>query len=247
MKKIIIALFFLVSPALVLASGGECGHIPCKKANIDIQNQASLQRGAKLFVNYCMGCHSAKYMSYERMGQDLGLTKKQVLNNLVFTDGKIGDYMTIAMPAKKSKAWFGTTPPDLTLEARSRGVDWLYTYLLSFYADETRPLGVNNLVFKDVGMPHVLWQLQGLQELKNEEEIVKGKGHTQPKFELIREGSMSPAKYDQAMMDLVNFLAYASEPAKLVRKGVGVWVILFLLVFLVPAYLMKKEYWKDVH
>lgn len=247
MKKITLALFFLVSPVLALASGAECGHIPCKKANIDIHNQASLQRGAKLFVNYCMGCHSAKYMSYERMGDDIGLTKDQVVNNLLFTNGKIGDYMTIAMPAKQSKDWFGTTPPDLTLVARSRGADWLYTYLLSFYADDTRPLGVNNLVFKDVGMPHVLWQLQGMQELTNEEEIKNGKGHVPPKFELTREGSLSPAKYDQAMMDLTNFLSYASEPAKLMRKGVGVWVILFLLVFLVPAYLMKKEYWKDVH
>lgn len=249
MKKIIFAILFYALPGLSLAAGGAaCGaYGACDKANIDLNNKASLQRGAKLFVNYCMGCHSAKYMSYERMSKDLGLTKEQVLENLVFNDAKIGSYMTIAMPAQ-SADWFGTVPPDLSLVSRSRGDDWLYTYLRTFYVDKSRPFGVNNLVFKDVGMPHVFWELDGLKKAifkteKHGEKTVK----VFDRFEVVQEGSMSGAKYDQAVRDLVAFLAYTGEPAKLVRKEIGVYVILFLLVLLVVSYMLKKEYWKDIH
>lgn len=251
MKKIIgICILLLASVAVHASSEKSCGKIDCYKANIDLDNKASLQRGVKLFVNYCMGCHSAKFMSYERMANDLGLDSEIVLKNLVFSNGKIGDYMDIAMPAGDAKAWFGTTPPDLSLVARSRGINWLYTYLKTFYADDTRPFGVNNLAFPDVGMPHALQPLEGMKKavfktVKDEH----GEGETEifDSFETISEGSMSAARFDQAVLDLVNFLEYTGEPAKLVRYSVGVKVILFLIILLIPAYLMKKEFWKDVH
>ena len=250
MKKIIIALLILVSPALVQAAGGHsCGKIDCYKANTDLHNKASLQRGVKLFVNYCMGCHSTKFMSYERMSTDLGLDKELVLKNLIFSDSKIGDYMDIAMPADDAKVWFGTLPPDLSVVARSRGKNWLYTYLKTFYADSTRPFGVNNLAFADVGMPHVFEALEGLKKavFKKEKDAQGNEVEVFDRFEMLTEGSMSAAKYDQAMLDLVNYLDYTGEPAKLVRYSLGVKVILFLIILLIPAYLMKKEFWKDVH
>ena len=249
MKKIIFAFICFVAPALALASGKSCGKIDCYKAKTDLHNKESLQRGVKLFVNYCMGCHSAKFMSYERMAKDTGLTKEQVLENLIFNDAKIGSYMTIAMPEKDAKKWFGAPPPDLSLVARSRGKDWLYTYLKTFYVDDSRPFGVNNLAFDKVGMPHVLSDLEGLKKavFKKEKDHNGHEHDAFDKFEMISEGSLSPAKYDQAVLDLVNFLDYTGEPAKLVRYDVGVKVILFLIILLIPAYLMKKEFWKDVH
>jgi ubiquinol-cytochrome c reductase cytochrome c1 subunit len=251
MKKIIFAILFYLAPAVTLASGGACGEYmhDCDKASVDLTNTASIQRGAKLFVNYCMGCHSAKYMSYERMGNDLGLTKEQVEDNLMFTGSKVGDYMTIAMPESGSKEWFGTQPPDLTLVSRSRGNDWLYTYLRTFYVDESRPFGFNNLAFKDVGMPHVLWELEGIKKAVFKEHTdEEGKKHKEfIGFEQVKDGSMTPAQYEMAVRDLVNFFAYAGEPAKLKRLQMGIWVIVFLVGFLVIAYLLKKEYWKDIH
>jgi len=250
MKKILMVLLILMAPAWAQASSSlSCGKVDCYKAKTDLDNKASLQRGVKLFVNYCMGCHSTKFMSYERMATDLGLDTEKVLQNLMFSDGKIGDYMTIAMPAADSKEWFGTPPPDLSLVARSRGKDWLYTYLKTFYADNSRPFGVNNLAFADVGMPHAL---QGLEGLKNAVFKTVKDSHGQEsvvfdKFETISEGTLTAAKYDQAMLDLVNYLDYTGEPAKLVRYSLGVKVILFLIILLIPAYLMKKEFWKDVH
>lgn len=249
MKKIVLAFVFYAFPALVMASGAECGlYGECDKANIDLHNKASLQRGAKMFVNYCMGCHSLKFMSYERMGQDLGLSKEQVLKNFVFNGGKIGDYMKIAMPEELAANWFGAAPPDLSLVSRSRGPNWLYTYLRTFYVDESRPWGVNNLVFKDVGMPHVLWELQGLKKAVFVEKEVHGKKEKVfDHFETVTEGKVSGSQYDQDVTDLVAFLTYAGEPAGLVRKEIGVWVILFMVIFLVVSYQLKKEYWKDVH
>lgn len=250
MNKLIIALLILAAPVFAQAAGGHsCGKIDCLKANTDLSNKTSLQRGVKLFVNYCMGCHSTKFMSYERMSTDLGLTKDLVENNLMFSDSKIGDYMTIAMPEKDSKAWFGTPPPDLSVVSRSRGTDWLYTYLKTFYADSSRPFGVNNLAFADVGMPHVFQGLEGLKSavFKTEDDGHGNQVQVFDKFEQISEGSLSAAKYDQAVLDLVNYLDYTGEPAKLVRYDLGVKVILFLLILLIPAYLMKKEFWKDVH
>ncbi|MDG4596121.1 MAG: cytochrome c1 [Candidatus Contendobacter sp.] len=247
MKKIIVALVFMALPGLTVASGGE--GFPLEKAPIDLHNKASLQKGAKLFVNYCMGCHSLEHQRYNRMARDIGLTDEQVKANLIFTGAKIGDTMKNAMPKAEAKQWFGVVPPDLTLIARSRGVDYLYTYLLTFYQDATRPFGVNNAAFPNAGMPHVLWQLQGMQKpvyavhkdaAGHETKVLK-------EFELVQPGSMSPPEFKQAMVDLVNFLAYVGEPIQLERQRIGIWVLLFLGLLCVVFYLLKKEYWKDVH
>ena len=216
---------------------------------MDLHNQASLQNGARLFVNYCLSCHSAAYMRYSRMGQDLGLSEEQVRDNLMFAAEKTGETMTIAMPAKDAKKWFGTKIPDLTVIARARGADWLYTYLRTFYLDDSRPLGVNNVTFKDVGMPHVLWELEGLKQPVFE--AYKDHDGNDAKrivgFEMVQPGKMSPAEYDNAVRDLVNFMVYMGEPAKLSRYSIGVWVLLFLALLFVVSYAMKKEFWKDIH
>ena len=244
MKKLVLLLTLAVAPALGFASSA----LKLDDANIDLKDQASLQRGAKYFVNYCSGCHSLKYMRYNRLGADLGLSDGQVIKNLMFTGGKMGDSMTIAMRPSDAAGWFGTAPPDLSVVARSRGVNWLYTYLRSFYLDESRPWGVNNTVFKDVGMPDVLWQLHGQQKAVYRTETTEhGEHQVLEGLELVQPGTMSPDEYDNAVRDLVNFLAYTGEPVKLERQRLGVWVLLFLAVFFVIAYLLKKEYWKDVH
>ncbi len=243
MRKLITLFLLAVTPALGLAAGG---HVHLDQANIDPTDQASLQRGAKFFVNYCLGCHSAKYQRYNRMAQDIGLTEEQVKANLMFTTDKIGNTMEIAMSPADANKFFGTTPPDLSLIARSRGVDWLYTYLRSFYIDESRPTGVNNVVFKDVGMPHVMWELQGWQKAIFKENEHGGDPIFE-RFELVKPGSMTPEEFDTAIRDLVNFLDYVGEPYKLERQRLGVKVLLFLAIFFVLAYLLKKEYWKDVH
>jgi ubiquinol-cytochrome c reductase cytochrome c1 subunit len=245
MKMRFLLLLLMVTPALSLAAEGG---IHLDKANIDPENQQSLQRGAKLFVNYCLSCHPAAMMRYERMGKDLGIDEKLVAENLMFTGGRVGDLMTVATNPEDAKAWFGTAPPDLSVIARSRGVDWLYTYLRSFYLDPSRITGVNNLVFPDVGMPDVLWELQGWQKpVITTEKDADGTERKIIKLELVQPGKLSPKEFDRAVRDLVNFLAYMGEPAKQEREQLGVKVILFLLVFLVVAYLLKREYWKDVH
>jgi len=246
MKKQLLAILLLISPALALANeGGE--HLD--KAQIDPTNQESLQRGARTFVNYCMGCHSAKYERYNRMARDLGLSETDVIDNLMFTDAKIGDTMKIAMKAKDAKKYFGAVPPDLTLVARRRGVDWLYTYLRTFYLDGSRPFGVNNKVFDKVGMPDVLWALQGWQKPVYETETdANGNEHQKlVDVQLVKQGSQSPAEFDRTVRDLVNFLAYMGEPIKQQRQALGIKVLLFLFVLLIITYLLKKEYWKDVH
>ena len=246
MKKIIIALLITLMPALGLAAGGG---VHLDKADVDLTNQASLQNGAKLFVNYCLSCHSAAYMRYNRMAKDLGLTEEQVQNNLMFAADKVGETMTIAMPANDAKKWFGTKIPDLTVVARARGEDWLYTYLRTFYLDASRPWGVNNATFKDVGMPHVLWELEGLKQPVYE--IYKDHDGNDAKrivgYEIVQPGKMSATEYDNAVRDLVNFMVYMGEPAKLSRYNIGVWVLLFLALLFVVSYAMKKEFWKDVH
>ncbi len=246
MKKIIIALLITLMPALGLAAGGG---VHLDKADVDLTNQASLQNGAKLFVNYCLSCHSAAYMRYNRMAKDLGLSEEQVQNNLMFAADKVGETMTIAMPANDAKKWFGTKIPDLTVVARARGEDWLYTYLRTFYLDASRPWGVNNATFKDVGMPHVLWELEGLKQPVYE--IHKDHEGNETKrivrYEMVQAGKMSEAEYDNAVRDLVNFMVYMGEPAKLSRYNIGVWVLLFLALLFVVSYAMKKEFWKDVH
>lgn len=241
----------------VFASGGRAG---LQQVHNDLHDKASLQRGVKLYVNYCQGCHALELMRYKSMAQDLGMNNQdgQVLEalvqkNLNFVSDKITDPMKTAMPKKMAEGWFGVPPPDLTLAARVRGPNWIYSYLKGFYKDESRPWGVNNIVFPDVAMPHVLLELQGTQ--LPQYEMVRFEGESGELLEqkaikhltLETSGSMTEAEYDQAVTDLVNFLEYAGEPHKLERKRLGVWVILFLIIFTLFAYLLKREYWKDVH
>ena len=227
-------------------------------ADVSPNDSASLQRGAQVFVNYCLGCHSANYMRYNRL-TDLGLTEAQILDYLVFTGSKVGDLMKTAMDPKDSKEWFGAPPPDLTVIARARassagsGADWLYSYLRGFYRDPSRPNGWNNTVFPNVGMPHVLWQLQGEQVLKTEAQTIPvgSKGDVDKRevqtLVLSKPGAMKPAEYDRLVADLVNYLSYMSEPVRSFRVMLGICVLLFLGVLLVLSYLIKNEYWKDVH
>jgi ubiquinol-cytochrome c reductase cytochrome c1 subunit len=244
MKHKVILLVFLVLPGLVSAAGG----VHLDKANVDLTNKQSLQRGARLFVNYCLSCHSAAYQRYNRMGRDIGVTEQQLIDNLMFASDKIGEQMTVAMAPENGAAWFGAPPPDLTLVTRARGSDWLYTYLRTFYLDDSRPFGVNNLVFPSVGMPHVLWELQGWQ--KPVYKTVEHDGREKQvldHLELAESGNLSPDEFDRAMRDLVNFMTYMGEPVKLDRESLGIKVLLFLALLLVITYLLKKEYWKDVH
>lgn len=218
-------------------------------AHNDVGNVASLQRGARNFVNYCLGCHSAKYVRYNRLAQDLGLTEAQVMENLMFTGQRPHDTMAIAMRPQDAKHWFGTTPPDLSLIARARGVDYLYTFLKSFYLDPSRPTGVNNTAMPSTAMPHILWELQGFQKAVYDGESDAEHNTVHKKFtgfELAQKGSLSPAEYDQFVRDTVNFLAYIGEPMQLKRESLGFKVLAFLLVFFLFAYFLKKEYWKDV-
>lgn len=206
------------------------------KAPIDPSDQASLQRGARTFINNCLNCHSANYMRYNRL-QDIGLTEKQIKENLLFTAEKVGDPMISAMNKKDAKKWFGVAPPDLSVEVRARGADWVYTYMRSFYRDETRPSGWNNLVFDKVAMPHVLYELQGEQALNHET-------HT---LTLTKSGKLSVEEYDALVGDLTNFMTYMAEPAKQQRNRLGWFVLLFLGVLLVLTIKLKKAYWKDIH
>ncbi len=240
MKKLIAAFILAVAPTVAMASGGE---VEYDKAPVDLSNMESLQHGAKLFATYCLSCHSAQYMRFSRVAEDLGMSEDQVKKELMFTTDKIGSTMTIAMPAKDSKAWFGNPPPDLSVMARARGADYLYTYLRTFYIDEKKPTGVNNKVFPDVGMPHVLWKLEGLKKAVVEEH--DGEKHLS--FEMVTPGTMKAEEYDAAVGDLVNFMVYMGEPIQLHRKALGWKVLGFLLLFLVVSYLLKKEYWRDVH
>jgi len=241
-------------------SGKSCGTIDCDVFEAQLSDKASLQNGAKLAVNYCMGCHSFKYSRWERVADDLNIPHEMMLDNMVFTGQKIGELMTISMPADESKGWFGAEPPDLTLVARSRSPEWLYTYLRNFYADESRPLGVNNRVYKDVGMPHALIDLQGLPECQPgpvlsefggiKRDILTGEDiFDDPcgRFKINKIGTMSPEEFDVAMFDLVNFLAYVGEPMAEQRKHIGKLVLLFLLLLLVPVVLLNREYWKGIH
>ena len=247
MKKIIVAITLLALPVLSFAAGGEGYEL--QRAPLDLHNKASLQKGAKLYVNYCMGCHSLEHQRYNRMARDIGLTDEQVQQNLIFTGAKVGDLMKNAMPKADAKQWFGVIPPDLTLIARSRGVDYLYTYLLTYYEDASRPYGVNNAAFPNTGMPHVLWQLQGMQKpvFETHKDAEGNETKALKDFELTQPGSMSPPEFKEAMRDLVNFLAYVGEPIQLERQRIGIWVVLFLVLAFVVFYLLKKEYWKDVH
>jgi ubiquinol-cytochrome c reductase cytochrome c1 subunit len=249
----------LAAPLAVMASEG---HVKLDRIPADVSptDPVSLQRGAHAYVNYCLGCHSASYMRYNRL-MDLGITEQQIRDNLIFTGAKVGELMKIAMDPKDSREWFGAPPPDLTVIARSRssgagsGADWLYTYLRGFYRDPSRPTGWNNTVFPNVGMPHVLYQLQGEQALTTEVQLLpRGSGKKEDalkvevqKLVLEKAGTMTPVEYDRLVADLVNFLVYLSEPVKHYRQQLGIYVLLFLGVLFVLAYALKKEFWKDVH
>ena len=236
MKKLLTALLFV--PMLAFGAGAKL-HLDTApdKAN----DMAALQNGAKIFVNYCLNCHSASYMRYNRL-KDIGLSDDMIRDNLMFTADKVGELMRIGMRRDEAKVWFGAAPPDLTVIARARaseygsGADWLYTYLRGFYRDENRPTGWNNVVFENVGMPHVLWELQGDQ--------VMGADH---KLKLVKPGKMKPQEYDAMVADLVGYLQYMGEPVSEFRKHLGVVVLIFLAVFFVFAYALKREFWKDIH
>ena len=239
MKTIIIALVTLL-PSLVFAAGAS---VPLDHANYDLSDKASLQNGAKLFMNYCAACHSTKYQRYKRVATDLGISDELMKANLIFTESKIGDLMTNSMTGDDAAKWFGSTPLDLTLEARLKGPDWVYTYLRSFYKDPARPFGVNNTVFRDVGMPHVLEELQGIPTAV---ETISDDGHKTIHIENNGQGEMSTDEFDSAVLDIVNFLVYSGEPNKLERQSMGIWVIAFLILLFIISYFLKKEYWRDI-
>lgn len=219
------------------------------QAKVDLSDRESLVRGATIFVNYCLSCHSAAYMRFNRVGQDLGIDEDTLKRDFMFGADKPGDTMTVAMRKEDARDYFGTPIPDLSVISRARGADWLYTFFMTFYRDPARPFGVNNVQFKDVAMPHVLWELQGLQRAVKERETLPD-GATVERIthlELETPGLQSPAEYAATVQDLVNFLVYLGEPVQLQRYTIGAWVIGYLLVFLVVAWLLKREYWKDVH
>lgn len=243
MKKIVVLFLFIASASAFASSEGP----ELERAPIDPRDPVSLQRGARLFVNYCLNCHSAEFMRYQGL-EAFGLTPEEIRENLIFTDAKVGDLMKIAMRSQESKTWFGAAPPDLSVIARSRGADWLYGYLRTFYRDDSTLTGWNNLVFPNVGMPHVLWQLQGEQVAKVEEKTdAHGQKVEHRELVLAEKGSMSPVEYDQAVADLVNYLVFMGEPTRAKRMQVGIISLFLLAVLFVFAYWLKKEYWKDVH
>jgi ubiquinol-cytochrome c reductase cytochrome c1 subunit len=245
MRFALVLLSCLLAPAAAVAKGA--GGLMHYEA--DLSDRASLQRGARIFVNYCLSCHSASYMRFNRIGLDLGIPEPVLKANLMFGTDKPGDTMTVAMDPAEAERWFGVAPPDLSVVARARDDDWLYTYFMTFYRDPARPFGVNNLAFRDVAMPHVLWELQGWQRaVYTEEASPDGQAvKTFEGFEQLTQGKLDKAGYEQAVGDLVNFLVYLGEPIKLKRYTIGVWVIAYLLVLLLVVYLLKREYWKDVH
>jgi ubiquinol-cytochrome c reductase cytochrome c1 subunit len=223
------------------------------QAKVDVEDKASLQRGARNFAQYCLGCHSLKYERWSRMAQDLDVPVELLQKEVMPPDAKPSDYVQTSMPAKDAQDWFGKTPPDLSLIARSRGVDYLYQLWTTYYVDPSRPTGVNNLRLPAIAMPDILSDLEGLKRpvYKNvETKDADGKTHTEQvfdHFEIIAPGRLTPAEYDEFVRDTVNFLSYVGEPSQAARRHLGVWVVLFLLVFTWLAWLLKKEYWKDVH
>jgi ubiquinol-cytochrome c reductase cytochrome c1 subunit len=239
MKKVLYTLLFLL-PFTVSASSG----VKLDSADIDLTDSVSLERGAHHYVTYCLGCHAAKHIRYKRIALDLKLDEAEILKNVAPLGAGIYDQMHSAMNGHDAEKWFGTTPPDLSLIARSRGADWLYSYLRGFYSEKGKPSGVNNKVFKDVAMPNVLWQLQGTQVAVTKtidgQEVVT-------ELKLEQPGQMSPQEFDKFVNELVGFLVYVGEPIQLERQQMGKYVLFFILMFIVLAYLLKKEYWKDIH
>ena len=250
MKKLILTL--IAAFGFVAGAQAAEGGIAWDKAPVDTTNEASLQNGAKLFVNYCLSCHSAAFMRYNRL-KDIGLTEQEIKDNLLFTTDKVGETMKAAIDPKQAKDWFGGNPPDLTVIARSRagaggsGADYLYTFLRTFYKDETKPTGWNNLAFPSIGMPHALWQLQGERRAVFEEHDVHGqKTQVFKGWEQVTPGSMTPVQYDRAVGDLVNYLQWMGEPAQNSRVRIGVGVLIFLGIFILIAWRLNAAFWKDV-
>ncbi|SMC26884.1 ubiquinol-cytochrome c reductase cytochrome c1 subunit [Andreprevotia lacus DSM 23236] len=253
-RRFLLAAALIAAPAAFANEGGP--HLD--KAPLNLRDAESLQAGATVFANYCLSCHGALNMRYNRL-QDIGLTEAQIKANLMFASDKVGDQMKVAMQAADAKSWFGATPPDLSVIARSRGADWLYTYLRTFYRDESRPTGWNNSTFDKVGMPHVLWELQGVQEAEykveknaegKEEKHLEGLKLVKPGLmtRISEDGKYDQSEFDKRVGDLVNYLVFMSEPAQTKREQIGYTVLLFLLFVLVPlTYVLKKEYWRDVH
>ncbi|RST53689.1 cytochrome c1 [Variovorax sp. MHTC-1] len=250
MKKLILTL--IAALGFVAGAHAAEGGIAWDKAPNKTNDLAALQNGAKLFVNYCLNCHSAAFMRYNRL-QDIGITEQQIKDNLLFTTDKVGETMKANLDPSQAKEWFGGVPPDLTLVARSRaghggtGADYLYTYLRTFYRDDTKATGWNNLVFPNVGMPHAMWELQG--DRRPVLDKVESHGHTAEVFkgwEQVSPGTMTPLQFDQAMGDLVSYLQWMAEPAQNTRIRVGVWVMLFLVMALVFVWRLNASYWKDV-
>ena len=267
-----IIIAFSISKNLYAASGAPCGNYlseygltegQCETAEVDPYDLSSLQRGAQIYMNYCLGCHSLKYARYKRVSEDLEIPLDMFQENLIFGDQKLGDLISIGMDSKESKVWFGNTPPDLTLEAGLRGPDWIYTYLKSFYIDDSRPLGVNNKVYENVGMPNVLLEMQGEQfsVCKQIPEIASNGGIKQDPltgvqlsiekcgFLEVKEGSgmQTAEEFDKSMKDLTNFLAYMTDPMKKERETIGVYVLLYLFIFTILSYLLYIEFKKDLH
>jgi len=223
-------------------------NFPLDRAPDNADNFASLQHGAKLFVNYCLNCHSANLVRYSAL-TSLGISPQEIQTNLLFTTDKIGNTMSVAMKPDDAKAWFGTAPPDLSVEARARGRDWIYTYLRSFYRDDTRPTGWNNLVYENVSMPNVLWQLQGQRTAKFDDVIDERSGETIHKFvgyQQVTPGTLSAVDYDSDVADLVSYLSWMAEPTQQTRHRLGVWVLLFLGVLSFFAWRLNAAYWKDI-
>jgi len=239
MKNLITLLLLLILSFGAYASEG----VELQEADVDVGDKASLLRGAKHFVTYCLGCHSMKQIRYLRIALDTHADEKEVLTDIAPLGASIYDQIHSAMNKHDAEKWFGTQPPDLSLIARSRGADWLYSYLKSYYSDKSRPFGVNNLVFEDTAMPNPLWQLQGEQHAVTRKTIYGDRVD----LVLEKEGALSEKEFDLMVNDLVNFLVYAGEPAQLERQSMGKYVLIFLFLFLVLAYLLKKEYWKDIH
>ena len=256
-KGLVLSLALL--PILSVASEGA----KMESAQIDLADKASLQRGAGLYMSYCSGCHALSYQRYSRLAEDLGLSKEQVEQNLMFTDAKFGENINTGMDAANAAVWLGKAPPDLSVEARTKaeGGDWIYNYLKSFYVDESRPAGWNNTVFPGASMPHVLWEMQGMQHAVTEPKQKSATGDEEPchkgefqgrcitGFEIpeAQKGSMDAEQYDRVARDISAFLTYVGEPAAIKRESMGVWVVLFLAFFTLLAYLLKLEYWRDVH
>jgi ubiquinol-cytochrome c reductase cytochrome c1 subunit len=244
MRTELFAALVLLAPAVYASGGGE----ELERARNDVGNTASLQRGARNFVNYCLGCHTAKYVRYNRMAEDLGISEQQLIENLMFTGERPFDTMLNGMNPEDAKRWFGVLPPDLSLIARSRGTDKVYSFLRSFYVDPSKATGVNNLVLPNTAMPNVLWELQGAQDIVWEGRMdAQGNASKHFKeFKSLTPGKLSPEEYDAFVRDTVNFLDYIAEPIQLERQSLGYRVIAFLVFFTLLAYLLKKEYWKDV-